>query len=222
MAKKNNQAVLTLALLITVSLLGIFAVLGWIGYMLTQSKSEPKSPVKTDSNTITNNSSSINQVEITTARNVDYSQLRNYLQNKDWQAANQETYLRMLDVAGTKAQAQGAIDKDEMNAISCVDLKTIDKLWSAASGGHLGFSVQERILREQKNDYRKMYDQVGWQTLTGEWLIQWNYNQQTKRYEYRPGKEPNFKTFPPGHLPTVERGYNFGVSLDATLVKCGF
>ncbi|WP_442935838.1 GUN4 domain-containing protein [Nostoc sp.] len=38
--------------------------------------------------------------------------------------------------------------KDEMNALSCVDLKTIDKLWSRASDGKLGFSAQEKILRE--------------------------------------------------------------------------
>ncbi|WP_392534813.1 GUN4 domain-containing protein [Nostoc sp. C117] len=142
------------------------------------------------------------------------------MQNKDWQASDGETYFRMLDVAGTKAQAEGAIGKDEMNALSCVDLKTIDRLWSTASDGKLGFSAQEKILRE-KNDYRKMYNALSWQTLTGEWLIQWNYNQQTKRYEYKPGKEPNFKTFPPEYLPSVERGYNFGVSLDVALVRCG-
>ncbi|MEH1903309.1 MAG: GUN4 domain-containing protein [Nostoc sp.] len=218
---KNNQTVLVLTLLITASLIGIFAVLGWIGYSLTRSKSENKSPGSTNLVNTTTNPSSLKQVEITTARNVDYSQLQKYLQSKDWQKADRETYLRMLDVAGTKAQAEGAIAKDEMNALSCVDLKTIDRLWSTASDGKLGFSAQEKILREQKNDYRKMYDAVGWQTLTGEWLIQWNYNQQTKRYEYKPGKEPNFKSFPPGHLPTVERGYNFDVSLDAALTRCG-
>lgn len=218
---KNNQTVLTLTLLITASLIGIFAVLSWIGFTLIRSKSEIKNPENADLRHTTTNSNSLQQVEITTARNVDYSQLQKYLQNKDWQASDRETYLRMLDVAGTKAQAEGAIGKDEMNALSCVDLKTIDRLWSTASDEKLGFSAQEKILREQKNDYRKMYDAVGWQTLTGEWLIQWNYNQQTKRYEYKPGKEPNFKTFPPGHLPTVERGYNFDVSLDVALVRCG-
>ena len=174
---KNNQTVLALTLLITASLIGIFAVLGWIGYSLTRSKSEIKSPGNTDLVNTTINSSSLKQIEITTARNVDYSQLQKYLQSKDWQASDRETYLRMLDVAGAKAQADGAIGKDEMNALSCVDLKTIDRLWSAASDGKLGFSAQEKILREEKNDYRKMYDAVGWQTLTGEWLIQWNYNQ---------------------------------------------
>ncbi|MEH2316427.1 GUN4 domain-containing protein [Nostoc sp.] len=218
---KNNQTVLALTLLITASLIGIFAVLSWIGYSLTRSKSEIKSRGSSDLVNKTTNPSSFKQVEITTARNVDYSQLQKYLQSKDWQGSDRETYLRMLDVAGTKAQAEGSIGKDEMNTLSCVDLKTIDRLWSTASDGKLGFSAQEKILREQKNDYRKMYDAVGWQTLTGEWLIQWNYNQQTKRYEYKPGKEPNFKTFPPGHLPTVERGYNFDVSLDAALTKCG-
>lgn len=115
----------------------------------------------------------------------------------------------------------GYTPQDEMNGLSCVDLKTIDSLWIAASDGKLGFSPQKKILREQKNDYRKMYDQVGWQTPTGKWLIEWNYNQQTKRYEYKQGLDPNFKTFPPGHLPTVERGYNFDVSLDTAIARCG-
>jgi GUN4-like len=48
-----------------------------------------------------------------------------------------------------------------MNSLSCVDLKTIDRLWSTASDGKLGFSAQEKILSEQKNDYRQMYEAVG-------------------------------------------------------------
>ncbi|MHC5735814.1 hypothetical protein [Nostoc sp.] len=102
---KNNQTVLALTLLITASLIGIFAVLGWIGYSLTRSKSESKTPGNTDLVNTTTNSSSLKQVEITTGRNVDYSQLQKYLQSKDWQGSDRETYLRMLDVAGTKAQA---------------------------------------------------------------------------------------------------------------------
>jgi hypothetical protein len=215
---KSKPTVLILTLLITASLVGIFAVLGWIGYMLTQSKPAGKSPEGLNS---VNTFNSLPQVELTTARNVDYTQLRNYLQRKNWQAADRETYLKLLDVAGPQAKEEGEIPKDEMEALSCVDLKTIDKLWTIASDNKLGFSVQRKILQEDNNDYRKMYDQVGWQTATGEWLIKWDYNQQTKRYEYKPGSEPNFKTFPPGHLPTVERGYNFNVSLDNRLAQCG-
>lgn len=218
----KNKTALTLTLLITASLVGIVAGLVWIGFLLTKSKSTSTSgenPVPTNT---TINSSSLSQVELTTARNVDYSQLREYLQRRDWRAADRETYTRLLDVAGSKAQALGYTPQDEMNNLSCIDLKTINSLWHAASDGKLGFSTQQQILKAQGNDYRKMYDQVGWQTPTGQWLLEWNYNQEIRRYEYKQGKEPNFKSFPPGHLPTVERGYNFDVSLDGALVRCGF
>jgi hypothetical protein len=228
---KSKSTVIILTLLITATLLGILAALVWIGYILTQSKPELKSPVLSKSKpelkrpvsvNAVNTFNSLDQVELTTTRHVDYTQLRNYLQSKDWQAADRETYLRLLDVAGSKAQALGWTPQDEMDTLSCVDLRTIDQLWTIASDNKLGFSIQRKILKDDNSDYRKMYDQVGWQTLTGEWLIQWNYNQQTKRYEYKPGKEPNFKTFPLGHLPTVERGYNFDVSIDGRLAQCGF
>jgi len=229
---KSKSTVIILTLLITATLLGILAALVWIGYILTQSKPELKSPVLTQSKpelkrpvsplNAVNTFNSLDQVELTTTRHVDYTQLQNYLQSKDWQAADRETYLRLLDVAGSKAQALGWTPQDEMDTLSCVDLRTIDQLWTIASDNKLGFSIQRKILKDDNSDYRKMYDQVGWQTLTGEWLIQWNYNQQTKRYEYKPGKEPNFKTFPLGHLPTVERGYNFDVSIDGRLAQCGF
>lgn len=97
---KNNKTVLTLTLLITASLVGVVAALVWIGYLLINSNSRPTTPVAGIASSTTNNSSSLAQVALTTARNVDYTQLRYYLQQKDWQAADQETYARMLDVAG--------------------------------------------------------------------------------------------------------------------------
>jgi hypothetical protein len=108
-----------------------------------------------------------------------------------------------------------------MDTLSCSDLKVVDALWSTASEGKFGFTAQQNILRAL-GDYRKMYDQVGWQTLSGKWLLEWTYNPQTKRMDYKQGKEPNVTSPPPGYFPTVERGYNFDVSLDAALKRCGF
>lgn len=110
---KNNQTILAITLLITASLISIFADLGWIGSSLTGSKSDIKSPGNTDLANTTTNSSLLKQVEITTARNVDYNQLQKYFQSKDCQGSDKETYLRILDFAGTKGQAEGAIGKDE-------------------------------------------------------------------------------------------------------------
>jgi len=142
------------------------------------------------------------------------------LQQKNWKAADRTTYELMLQASGPKAQAKEIIPKDEMDKLPFGELKTIDNLWTKASNNQLGFSVQQYILRAQ-GDYRKMYSQVGWQAASGEWIIAWNYNPQIKRMEYQSGKESNFKNPPSGHLPTVERGYNFDVSLNAALQRCG-
>jgi hypothetical protein len=210
--KNNNKTVLIVALLVTAGLFSIGAGLIWLGYAVTKANSGTGTP--------TAPSGAETQALSGTASQVDFRKLQEYLQQKDWRAADRETYERVLEVAGPKAQAKGMIPKEEMKTLSCTDIKTIDKLWSDASDGLLGFSAQQDILRAY-GDYRKMYDQVGWQKLSGEWLIEWDYNPQTKRMDYKPGKEPNFKNPPPGHLPTVERGYNFGSSLDAALSRCG-
>ncbi len=155
------------------------------------------------------------------ARNVDYSQLREYLRQKNWRSADRETYERLLEAAGPKAQAKGFTPQDEIDTLSCNDLKTVDKLWSEASLGKQGFTAQENIFRAL-GDWKKTYAQVGWSTISGTPLIDWNYNPQTKRMEYKPGKEPNFKNPPTASLPTVERNYNFDVSFDGALKRCGF
>lgn len=217
---KDNKAIVTLTLLVVVSLFSIAAGLVWVGYVLTQSKSGSTNTATGIPGNPTSSSSPLAQASIPNNGKLDYAKLRADLQQKAWKAADRDTYELMLQVAGPKAQAKGIIPKDEMETLSCTDLKTIDSLWSAASEGQLGFTAQQEILRAQ-GDYRKMYAQVGWQAPTGEWLIEWSYNPKTKRMDYQPGQEPNFKNPPPGHLPTVERGYNFDVSVNAALQRCG-
>ncbi len=107
-----------------------------------------------------------------------------------------------------------------MKTFSCADLKTVDRLWSDATQGKQGFTVQQNFLKALGN-YKKMYTQVGWEDAAGRPLIEWNYNGQTSRMEYVPGKEPNYRNPPPGHLPTVEREYNFEVSINEALNRCG-
>lgn len=224
MPQKNETPALILAFFITAGLIG--GGFWWFRHTGTGSNLgavtptdsraptpsvAPPTPTKIDGS----------KLALTSDRNVDYSQLQAALQQKDWKAADRETYLRLLDAAGPKAQALGFTPQDEMSTFSCTDLKTVDTLWSAASGGRFGFAAQQGILRAL-GDYRKMYDQVGWQKPSGEWLIEWTYNPQTKRMDYKPGRSPNFADPPPGHFPTVERGYNFDVSLDGALKHCGF
>ncbi len=229
---KNNRTAVILTLLIILGLFSLAGAVVWFG-LKTQPNSRlpfvPGSSSSPTSSTQSNNSSSgqddrtqsLNQVPLESDRNVNYSKLRDDLQQQNWKAADRETYERLLEAAGSQAQAQGFTPQDEMDAFSCKDLRTVDQLWNGASNGKFGFTAQQGILRAL-GDYRKMYDQVGWQKPSGEWEIEWIYNPQTKRMDYKSGKEPNFTTPPPGHFPTVERGYNFDVSLDAALKRCKF
>ena len=224
MPQKNETPALIIAFLITAGLIGSGF---WWFRQHEMGANQPGAPTATTAPTTSTAPSTATRLDaskpltLASDRHVDYSQLQADLQKKDWQAADRETYLRLLDAAGPKAQALGFTPQDEMSTLSCTDLKTVDTLWSAASGGKFGFAAQQGILRAL-GDYRKLYDQVGWQKPSGEWLLEWTYNPQTKRMDYKPGKTPNFTDPPPGHFPTVERGYNFDVSLDGALKRCGF
>jgi hypothetical protein len=225
---KSNRTAFILTLLVV---LGLFSLAGAVAFLALRTQpnsgfntaSKPSGETTTESSPLPGDrpQSSLNQVPLESDSGIDYGKLREYLQQQNWKMADQETYERLLDAAGPKAQSQGFTPQDEMDRFSCKDLNTVNQLWSSASNGKFGFTSQQSILRAL-GDYRKMYDQVGWQRLSGEWLIEWNYNPQTKRMSYRPGKEPNFTAPPPGHFPTVERGYNFEVSLDAVLKRCKF
>jgi hypothetical protein len=166
----------------------------------------------------------LDDVLVQSDRGVDYTQLREYLRVKDWRAADQETYLRLLDAAGPQAQAAGMIPQDEMDALSCTDLRTIDQLWSAATNHQQGFSVQMQILRALGSDYRRLYAKVGWQELppSNQWAFERDYNVETRRIEFKSGQEPNYTNPVPGHLPTVEIGYNLDVAFSSALRRCGF
>lgn len=220
---KGNQVVLVVAFLLSIGLFSLAGALFWFG--LRQSSPTPipvvSSETPTESLTIPQ---SLDGVELKSDRNVNYTQLREYLRAKDFKSADRETYLRMLDAAGATAQANGMIPKSEMNTLSCDDLRTIDRLWSTATNGQQGFTIQMTILKAVGSDYRKLYDTVGWQKLppSNAWAFEWKYNTQERRMEFVAGKLPNYTNPPPGHLPTVEIGYNLDVAFSGALRRCAF
>ncbi|MBO3461475.1 GUN4 domain-containing protein [Aetokthonos hydrillicola Thurmond2011] len=212
--EKNKQArIFRLYVVSLLLLVGLCSLGGGIMWYLSRSRSD----------TLNLSKSTVNETPVPSKRDVDYTQLREYLHQKDWKKADRETYLRLLEAAGPKAQANGMIPQDEMDNLSCSDLKTIDQLWSKATNGQQGFTVQVNILKAL-SDYRQMYAKVGWQELppSNQWLFQWTYNTQTKRMEFVKGKEPNYLNPPPGHLPTVEIGYNINVAFSGALTRCNF
>ncbi len=79
--------------------------------------------------------------ELESAKNVDYSYLRNLLKDGNWQKADQETLKVMLEVTG----GRDWIRLNDITLFSCVDLLTIDNLWLKYSNRRFGFSVQKEI-----------------------------------------------------------------------------
>ena len=68
-----------------------------------------------------------------------YQALETYLQNEQWQEADEETLKVMLKVADR--EEQGWLDPDSINNFPCEDLRIIDRLWVKYSKGKFGFSV---------------------------------------------------------------------------------
>jgi hypothetical protein len=232
MAKSNKTLPLILAFMMTAGLFAVAASVVWLGLRSKSTFGQSSSNVESSSTSASTPATtptspkprSLNEVPLKSDRSVDYSQLRDYLRAKNWKAADRETYLRMLDAAGPKAQATGMTPQDEMNTLSCNDLRTIDQLWNIATDGQQGFSVQMQILRGLGSDYRKLYEKVGWQKLppSNQWLFELDYNPKNQRMESKPGKEPNYANPPAGHLPTVEIGYNLDVAFSGALKRCNF
>lgn len=113
----------------------------------------------------------LDQIPLDSDRGVDYTQLRDLLAEGKWKEADLETLQVMLQAADRVSE--GWLDTESIESFSCTDLRTIDQLWSTASGGRFGFGVQAEIFTSdavggspgQGYDveiWRKLADQVGW------------------------------------------------------------
>jgi hypothetical protein len=128
---------------------------------------------------------------------VDYTLLRELLQQKKWQEADQKTWDLML--AAAKREKEGWIDSKSAEEFSCEDLRMIDREWLAASGGQFGFSVQLAIYKQTGNPirdyneqaYARFADAVGWR-VNGKW----------KTYSDLTWSTNAPSSAPKGHLPS--------------------
>jgi len=82
--------------------------------------------------------------ELASAKNIDYSNLRDLLKAQSWEQSDKETLRLMLKAAG-KADKNDYIGLNDITFFPCLDLLTIDKLWLKYSNGQFGFSVQKSI-----------------------------------------------------------------------------
>ena len=156
-------------------------------------------------------------------KNSRYQDLENYLKNKQWQEADNETYRLMITAVG-KDKGQWFDEKD-LREFPCDELLAIDRLWVKHSDGLYGFSVQKQIYVEcgGKLDYsfpsdetwKKFGDRTAWKS-EGNWV---NYPESFFNNNFMSVK---------GHLPVLGRegedfrvyGYFITSFLASRLVKC--
>ena len=140
-------------------------------------------------------------VELKSAKGVDYRKLQDLLANQNFKEANEETWWVMCQVAELKGLGEWLRAKD-INNFPCQDLRTIDQLWLKHSKGHFGFSIQKQIYQELGGTkkyvadiWKTFYDRVGWLWETeGYWLY---YN----RLKLSWSRGYRGKISPRGHLP---------------------
>ncbi|NJK38133.1 MAG: GUN4 domain-containing protein [Oscillatoriales cyanobacterium RM2_1_1] len=75
-----------------------------------------------------------------------YGKLRDFLLTGDFRAADEETTLVMLEIAGHGNHEQ--MTPEDVLQFPCSAIQLIDQLWLKYSKGRFGFSVQNRIYQE--------------------------------------------------------------------------
>ncbi len=118
-----------------------------------QSSSTPSRPIPTNPQTP---SALPSQVRY------NYEKLQIELRRQNLEEANQTTFNLMLGIAGQKSSNSGAFDPTEWNRFPCDQLVKIDQLWSSASNGEQGFSVQSDVYQKFGKNIRQFYRAVGW------------------------------------------------------------
>ena len=97
---------------------------------------------------------------IPSAMGADYSRLRYLLWSQLWQEADQETENVLLKALHPKTLEP--LDRDTILQLPCVDLMTIDHLWSRYSNGRFGFKAQQQIYLQVERRPADFLPALGW------------------------------------------------------------
>jgi len=124
----------------------------------------------------------------------NYTQLKSYLANEQWQQADAESDRLLLQAAGKSS----SLDADSIDKLSCKTLQTIDEMWLQNSDGRFGFTPQKKAYQQTGNQfgqhiestYEKFGDRLKWRTFDA-WSLY--------------GDLKFTKLAPPGHLPSPGR-----------------
>ncbi|EFN59265.1 hypothetical protein CHLNCDRAFT_19181, partial [Chlorella variabilis] len=102
---------------------------------------------------------------------VDYSSLRDLLKEGKWREAEDETRELLIQAAGPAAVRRGWVYFSEVKFIPADDLRTLDELWRAASGGKFGYSAQREVWVQKARQWPKFFKAIDW--VQGENNVKW-------------------------------------------------
>ena len=146
---------------------------------LKQLMQEREEELKSISTSNMEEKSELNEVPLLSKRGVDYTKLRDLLAAQKWKEADLETTRAIFQAAGKQNGA--FLTEEEVNKISCEDLRTVNQLWLDSSNEHFGFSVQKEIYERLGGHYtnpqfylneyfwENFGDSIGWRK-GGNWL----------------------------------------------------
>ncbi len=133
---------------------------------------------------------------VSPASGLDYKRLQELLLAEKWHEADITTYNYILKKSERKRE--GWLDDGDIKKFPRHDLRIINNLWVKYSEGKFGFSVQKRIWRECKKDYKRFCDRV-------QWLLSLEKNEWRKYEDYNFSLEA-----PDGHLPSTVKILGLG------------
>ena len=144
---------------------------------------------------------------IQSASSINYTRLRQLLWSRAWREADRETENVLLKALSEDMEP---LDRDAVMRLPCVDLFTIDQLWSRYSNGKFGFQAQYQIFQDAER-----------RPIDFERLLEWRNNPFNPQGDLKPYKFLNFHLdAPKGHLPTwrwccssLEGGYDVSESI---------
>jgi hypothetical protein len=160
--------------------------------------------------------SETNGQQIESNSTVSYQNLETYLSDRNWEAADNETFNVLLALVGERSKAQGYFSLEEWNTFvadkekNCPNVQKIDELWKNASDDALGFSSQMVVFRNAQPYSDIFYRMIGWvsedrRTTLVEWIIKSEPSPADEAVVYVMNKKPNFQTPEQtrGHLPAM-------------------
>lgn len=143
----------------------------------TGSSKESKNEAKDDGE--------VKEVELNSELGLDYSLLRDLLAAGEWEKADDETRLKLIEMAGEEAVIRGWVYFTEVKDIPIADLRTVDDLWLSYSKGRYGYSVQKKAWVKSRKVWTKFFQEIDW--VQGEnnayrkWPLEFNWVADAKK-----------------------------------------